>query len=321
MDFELTEDQVALQEGVRAVIDGRFSLDDVRAIEAAGRLDRDRWRELGETGVFSITLPEADGGLELGVSEAALVFEELGRALVPGPLVATLLAAPWIDGAATGETIVGRFEPGTPVSVVEHPGDLDALFTLAPDGVRRLDPAAIVSTPVERPVDALTPLGIVDGDVPAGELIADVVTAERARLVGIVLTSALQLGLALRATELATTYAKEREQFGRVIGSFQAVKHLCADMLVRAEVARAAVYAAAVALDGRSDDDPARAAAVAKTMAGDAAIANGKTGIQVHGGIGFTWEVDAQRFWKRAIVLDTHFGNSDEHAEVVAAML
>jgi alkylation response protein AidB-like acyl-CoA dehydrogenase len=102
MDFELTDDQVALQEGVRAFLDGRFSLDDVRAIEAAGHLDRDRWRELGDTGVFSLTLPEADGGLELGVSEAALVFEELGRALVPGPLVATFLAAPWIDGAATG---------------------------------------------------------------------------------------------------------------------------------------------------------------------------------------------------------------------------
>ena len=90
--------------------------------------------------MFSITLPEADGGLELGVSEAALVFEELGRALVPGPLVATFLAAPWIDGAATGETIVGRFEPGTPVSVLEHPDDLDALFTLAADGVRRHRP-------------------------------------------------------------------------------------------------------------------------------------------------------------------------------------
>ncbi len=321
MDFELTDDQVSLQEGVRAFLDGRFPLDAVRAVEAAGRLDRDRWRELGETGGFSLTLPEADGGLELGVSEAALVFEELGRALVPGPLVATFLAASWIDGAATGETFVGRFEPGTPVSVLEHPADLDAVFTLAPDGVRRLDPAAITTRPVERPVDALTPLGIVTSDVPAGDVIADADAAERARLVGIVLTSALQLGLALRATELATEYAKQREQFGRVIGSFQAVKHLCADMLVRAEVARAAVYAAAVTLDGRSDDDPVRAATAAKIMAGDAAIANGKTGIQVHGGIGFTWEVDAQRFWKRAVVLDTHFGNSDEHAEAVAAML
>ena len=321
MDFELTDDQVSLQDGVRAFLDGRFPLDTVREIEAAGHLDRGRWQELGETGVFSITLPEADGGLELGVSEAALVFEELGRALVPGPLVATFLAAPWIDGAATGETIVGQFETGTPVSVLEHPADLDALFTLADDGVRRVDPTAIATRPVERPVDALTPLAIVEGDVPAGDVIADAPAADRARLVGTVLTSALQLGLALRATELATAYAKEREQFGRVIGSFQAVKHLCADMLVRAEVARAAVYAAAVALDGRSDDDPVRAAAAAKILAGDAAIANGKAGIQVHGGIGFTWEVDAQRFWKRAVVLDTHFGNSDEHAEAVAAML
>ena len=321
MDFELTDDQVALQEGVRAFLDGRFSLDDVRAIEAAGHLDRDRWRELGETGVFSITLPEADGGLELGVCEAALVFEELGRALVPGPLVATFLAAPWIDGAATGETIVGRFEPGTPVSVLEHPDDLDALYTFRPDGVHRIDPGALTTVPVERPVDSLTPLAVVESEVFVGEVLADTAAAERARLVGIVLTSALQLGLALRATELATAYAKEREQFGKVIGSFQAVKHLCADMLVRAEVARAAVYAAAVALDGKSDDDPMRAAAAAKILAGDAAIANGKSSIQVHGGIGFTWEVDAQRFWKRAIVLDTHFGNSDEHAEAVAAML
>ncbi len=321
MDFELTSDQESLQEGMRSFLDGRFTLDDVRGIEAAGHLDRDRWRELGDTGVFSLTLPEADGGLELGVSEAALVFEELGRALVPGPLVATLLAAPYVDGAATGAAVVGLFEPGEPVSVVEHQPDLDALLVLDAAGIRRVDPAVIATTPVPRPVDALTPVWVVDGPVPDGDVVADGEAAGRARLVGMTLTAALQLGLALRATELAVAYAKEREQFGRVIGSFQAVKHLCADMLVRAEVARAAVYAAAVALDGRSDEDPARAAAVAKVMAGDAAIANGKTGIQVHGGIGFTWEVDAQRFWKRATVLDTHFGNSDEHAEAVAALL
>jgi alkylation response protein AidB-like acyl-CoA dehydrogenase len=306
---------------MRAFLDGRFSLDTVRGIEATGRLDRDRWRELGDTGVFSLTLPEADGGLELGISEAALVFEELGRALVPGPLVATFLAAPFVDGAAAGEVIVGLLEPAEPVSVVEHQPDLDVLLVLDGSGIRRVDPSAVATTAVGRPVDALTPVWVVDGAVPDGEVVTDAATAARMRLVGMVLTSALQLGLALRATELATAYAKEREQFGRVIGSFQAVKHLCADMLVRAEVARAAVYAAAVALDGRSDEDPARAAAVAKVMAGDAAIANGKSGIQVHGGIGFTWEVDAQRFWKRATVLDTHFGNSDEHADAVAALL
>jgi alkylation response protein AidB-like acyl-CoA dehydrogenase len=321
MDFELTSDQESLQEGMRSFLDGRLPLDVVREIEAAGRLDRARWGELGETGVFSLTLPESDGGLGLGISEAVLVFEELGRALVPGPLVATFLAAASVPGAATGAAIVGLFEPATPVSVVEHQPDLDAVLVLDGSGIRRVDPTAIASSPVRRPVDALTPVWVVDGEVPEGELVADADAAHRARLVGTVLTSALQLGLASRATELATAYAKEREQFGRVIGSFQAVKHLCADMLVRAEVARAAVYAAAVAFDGRSDEDPARAAAVAKVMAGDAAIANGKSGIQVHGGIGFTWEVDAQRFWKRAVVLDTHFGNSDAHADAVAALL
>ena len=130
----------------------------------------------------------------------------------------------------------------------------------------------------------------------------------------------MQLGLALAAVDLATAYAMEREQFGRPIGSFQAVKHLLADMLVKAEVARAAVYAAC-AVDGASTDDPVHAASVAKVLAGDAALFCGKTGIQVHGGMGFTWEVDAQRYWKRASVLDTHFGNSDEHAVAVAATL
>ena len=216
MDFELTPDQESLQEGIRSVLDGRFPLDTVREIEAAGTLDRGRWRELGETGVFSLTMPEADGGLGLGLAEAALVFEELGRALVPGPLVATLLAAPWVDGAATGEAIVGLYEPATPVSLVERQPELDALIVLDDSGIRRVDPTAVPTVPVRRPVDALTPVWLVTGEVPVGEIVADAGASARARLEGIVLTAALQLGLALRATELATAYAKEREQFGRV---------------------------------------------------------------------------------------------------------
>ena len=116
-------------------------------------------------------------------------------------------------------------------------------------------------------------------------------------------------------------YAKHREQFGRTIGSFQAVKHLLADMFTKAEVARSGVHAAACALDGASSDDPDRAASAAKLLAGEAALFCGKTGIQVHGGMGFTWEVDAQRYWKRACVLDTHFGSGDEHALRIAALL
>jgi alkylation response protein AidB-like acyl-CoA dehydrogenase len=322
VDFELTSDQTDLQEGMRAFCDGRFPIDVVRAIEdGGGRLDRSRWQQLGEHGVFSLRLPEADGGLELGVSEAVLAFEELGRALVPGPLVASHLAAELIPGAATGEQIVGILEPAAPVTMVEFVDDLDALLVLSDNGVHRIDKAQLATAEIERPLDPLTPVRLVMGDIPAGEQVAGPDVAQRWRLVGAVLTAGLQVGIARRSVELATEYAKEREQFGRAIGSFQAIKHLIADMFVRAEVARAGVESAACALDSRSDDDPVRAASSAKLMADDAGRFCARTCIQVHGGIGFTWEVDVQRYWKRACVLDTHFGTGDAHAEIVASTL
>jgi alkylation response protein AidB-like acyl-CoA dehydrogenase len=158
-------------------------------------------------------------------------------------------------------------------------------------------------------------------ELPAGTTIADASVAAEWRQWGATLTAAQLLGLADGALQLAVAYAKEREQFGRPIGSFQAVKHLCADMLTRVELARSAVYAAAVTLDGRGVDDPQRMVAAAKITAGEAALANGKSCIQVHGGMGFTAEVDAHFYLKRAFVLDTWFGSVDAHAEAVAATL
>jgi alkylation response protein AidB-like acyl-CoA dehydrogenase len=322
VDFELTDDQVLLQQGIRAFCDGRFPPDAVRAIEdAGGRLDRERWQELGDTGVFSLRLPDGDGGLGLGMPEAALVFEELGRALVPGPLVATELAARSVPGAAAGLSVVGLVDGGDQVLAIEHPDDLDALLVLDDDGARIVDPRAIVGVDAERPLDALTPVRFVSGALPDGERALDRDGAARLRLEGVVLTAAMQLGIAGRTVELATGYAKQREQFGRPIGSFQAVKHIAADMLVRAEVARGAVYAAACTLDGLSNDEPVRAAAAAAVVAGEAALANAEACIQVHGGIGYTWELDVQRYWKRAAVLDTHFGNTEMWSEAVAASL
>jgi alkylation response protein AidB-like acyl-CoA dehydrogenase len=271
--------------------------------------------------VFSLRLSEADGGLELGVSEAVLVFQELGRAIVPGPLVASHLAAEIIPGAATGEQVVGILEPSVPVSMIEYFDDLDVLLVVTDDGVRRVDPATLAAQVVDRPLDPLSPVRVVTGDIPAGELVAGPDVAHRWLLTGAVLTGGLQVGIADRTVELATAYAKEREQFGRAIGSFQAIKHLIADMFVKAAVARAGVESAACALDGRSDDDPVRAASSAKIMADEAARFCARTCIQVHGGIGYTWEVDVQRYWKRACVLDTHFGGVDAHAEVVASTL
>jgi alkylation response protein AidB-like acyl-CoA dehydrogenase len=322
VDFELTDDQVSLQEGIRAFCDGRFPPDAVRAIEdTGGRLDRERWQELGDTGVFSLRLPESEGGLGLGMPEAALVFEELGRALVPGPLVATELAAPFVPGAAAGATVVGFVDAGDEVLAIEHPDDLDALLVLDDGGLRVVDARTVAGSDAERPLDALTPVRFVSDALPDGERVLDRDRAARLRTEGAVLTAAIQLGIAGRTVELATEYAKQREQFGRPIGSFQAVKHIAADMLVRTEVARGAVYAAACTLDGLSNDDPVRAAAAAAVVAADAALANAEACIQVHGGIGYTWELDVQRYWKRAAVLETHFGNPDAWAEVVAATL
>jgi alkylation response protein AidB-like acyl-CoA dehydrogenase len=316
MDFWLTDDHVALQDGIRSFLQGRFPLDDIRAVEETDAvIDTARWAELAEMGVFSL---RTDG---MGMRDAVLVFEELGRALVPGPLVGSHLASGLIDGAAGGTTIVGLIEPQDVATIVEHATQVDALLRFTDDAVVRVDPAALQTERIERPLDALSPTWRVLGGSLEGDTVATGDAARTLQRAGIVLTAAQQLGLALAAVDLATEFAKGREQFGRPIGSFQAVKHLLAEMLVKAEVARAAVYAAACAFDDASDDDPDRAASAAKVMAGDAALFNGKTGIQVHGGMGFTWEVDAQRYWKRAVVLDGTFGQSDHHAALVAATL
>src|SRR5205823_3094959 len=121
--------------------------------------------------------------------------------------------------------------------------------------------------------------------------------------------------------DLAVAYCAERKQFNRPVGSFQAVKHLLADMLVQAEMARMAAYAAAVHLDDPSLGGAERAVAAAKCVAGHAATANGAKCVQAHGGMGFTWEVDAHLYLKRAWVVDTAFGSADDHADAMAHLL
>jgi alkylation response protein AidB-like acyl-CoA dehydrogenase len=316
VDFWTTDDQEALRQAMRAFVAGRCPLDGLHGREESGMaIDRQQWRELAEMGVFSL---RSDG---LGAREAVIVFEELGRALVPGPLVATHLAAGMVDGAGAGATIVGLLDAQPYVTMIEHARQVDGLLRFAGDELRLVDPRLLTLAAVERPLDPLTPVWRCTADPPPGELIAHGEAVQQLHDLGVALTAALQLGVALSAVDLATDYAKHREQFGRPIGSFQAVKHMLAEMLVKAEVARAAVYAAACALDGASSDDPRRAASAAKVVAGEAALFNGRTGIQVHGGMGFTWEVDAQRYWKRAVVLDTTFGTTDAHAMSIAATL
>jgi alkylation response protein AidB-like acyl-CoA dehydrogenase len=204
---------------------------------------------------------------------------------------------------------------------VEYLDTLDDVVVLCGLDARSVPAGALRGESSSWPLDPLTPVTKVMS-LPAGDTIN--VDGAEIRRAGATLTAALQLGLADRCTELAVAYAKERVQFDRPIGAFQAIKHLCADMLVRTEVARAAVYAAGAHLDDMdlaSYADLDRGISGAKVMAGEAAIANGKAATQVFGGMGFTWEVDVHLYLKRAWVLDTHFGSGDIHCDAVAAAL
>ncbi|MCZ7531400.1 MAG: acyl-CoA/acyl-ACP dehydrogenase [Acidimicrobiia bacterium] len=320
MDFELSADQEALRDGIAELLAGRFGIERVRACEnLPGAVDRERWRELGEAGVFALRLPEADGGLDLGLVDAAVVFEELGAALVPGPLVWSEVCAGVVGGAADGSTVVGGVsaQVGDRV-VIEHLGGIDALARVGSERVARLEPGDVTAEPLARPLDPLTPVSLVEA-LPEGDPLA--LAPARARRDGAVLCAAYLVGMARAMAASGVVYALEREQFDRPIGSFQSIKHLLADAAVRVEMARASVHAAALHVDDPELGDVRRAVAGSKHLAGEAAIANARTALQVHGGMGFTWEVDVHLYLKRAWVLDTVFGSADEHADAVAACL
>lgn len=307
VDFQLTDDQRALRAGMRELLERRFPRTRLRAVvdgdaERGAEVDRALWRELGAAGLFALRVPESAGGVGLGLPEAVLAFEEAGRALLPGPLVATELAAglsgALAAGAVQGETVVTALDEEGAQAPVEHLACADAVLVLGSTAVE-LIPAAEVAHAAEpiRSVDPATPLHRTapprtrqDQAGPGRSGIA-----ARLRREAALLTAAQQLGSASRTVELAVDHAKRRTQFGRPIGAFQAVQHLCAQMLVRAESSRSVVYAAAVT------EDPGDMAA-AKLLADEAAVRNARDCLQVHGGMGFTWEADVHLHLKRAWV-------------------
>lgn len=317
MEFRLDPDQVDMRDTVARFFADRFPLDAVAERES-GDLDRATWAQMADLGICGLLADPAKGGSGLGVLEAALVFEQVGSHLVPGPLAWTVLAAPLIDGAAAGEVVVAGCLAGEE-SQVEGAEDADVVVVLRPDRVvahRRaevdlhrlapLDPSARVARVV--PV----------GD---GEVVGDRSAADRMRLVGTVLASAELAGVASRALDVAREHALARHQFGAPIGSFQAVKHMLADMYVDATLAQSATYAAAAVVDSPGEDDPMRAAAAAKVLATTAAVDGASTAIQVLGGMGFTWDMPPNHLLKRAWHAAHRFGAEDAHAEWIGGGL
>ena len=161
-------------------------------------------------------------------------------------------------------------------------------------------------------MDPLTRMGRVTG-LAGGEPVGARDTADRLRTVGTLLTAAMLSGVSARSLDVAREYALERQQFGAPIGSFQAVKHMLADMYVRSVSAQSATYAAAAVIHDPGSDDPARAVAGAKLLAADAAIVNAGAAVQVLGGMGFTWHMLPNYLLKRAWALDNDFGVIEEH--------
>jgi alkylation response protein AidB-like acyl-CoA dehydrogenase len=338
MDFRVSDDQKVLADGIRAMLAGRLPLDHLREREdAESSISESDWAALGATGVFALTLPEP-AGTGLGMADAVVVFEELGRALIPGPLVGTFLAARagLLDGAAEGLVQVGVHGAGNGPILIEHLASLHALLVLSgherTSTTRLLSPAPPASSAnrITAPLCPLTPMWQLQS-LPAGDPVSD--PGNLLGRDGALLTAALQIGHAAETLDLAVAYAKERHQFGKPIGSFQAVKHICADMLVRVEVARCAVHAAACLIDepevvqlqseaGGSGSDTAvtRAVMGAKLLADEAAIANARAAIQVHGGMGYTWEVPLHLHLKRSRVLATNFGTPGQLSAALSAL-
>ncbi|HVX19323.1 MAG TPA: acyl-CoA dehydrogenase family protein [Acidimicrobiales bacterium] len=319
MQFSLDDDQLAMRDAARAVCDDHLDLANVAQREGrpAGSA---AWNALAHLGVFEL-LAE---GSSVGIVEAAVVFEELGAHLATGPVLWSTLAGSLPGGAAGSAPVAGivaddQVAPGQPI-VVEHLAEADSVLILRADAVERCAADDLASAPSDAPLDPLTPCSVLDA-MPVGERVGDAAAAHALRRSGRVLNAAMLVGGAQGALTVARDYALEREQFGVPIGSFQAIKHLLADMYVRVELARAAAYAAAALVAGRGADDPDRATSAAKLLAGEAAIANARTAVQVLGGMGFTWDMLPHYFLKRAWTLEHAFGTSSSHAESLGTAL
>jgi len=316
MDLTPTSEQKDIADSVAEYLSAEVPIERMRLALDAGSLVNDAlWKQWASMGFFSVAVPESQGGLSLGLVEEFLMFGEFGRHLAPGPILSSVLAthlsveagakeltASLVDGAER----VGLRVGGTGFDVT--PGGLVLSLSAEAGVLERVRSAEPV--PSIDPTVALT-------EVEVGEEVARVHGAELQTRQWI-LTAAVLLGLAQTAQRQSTGYARMRQQFGKPIGSFQAVKHRCADMLTRCYVAESQLRFAAVAVSAGHGDRRVQAAA-ALQLALDAARENTAINIQNHGGIGFTAEHDAGLYLKRAVCVQASLGAPEQWTSVLRA--
>lgn len=304
MDFTFTPEQDALREQAR---------------EFLAANPEPTWAELAELGWTGVSISEEAGGAGLGFVEEAVLFEELGRALYHGPYLSTIaLALPALPDDLRAEVAAGTTSWTLALGpLVPDLDTADRVALAGGDGIYELEGEERETLTT---TDETRPLGVVRGGSPGRRLAESTVLTEiRARSHAALAVEAC--GVARRALELAVEYAASREQFGRPIGVYQAVSHPLADAYTQLELARSLALWAAWCV---AEDEPqsALAAAAAKAHASEAAVAVCETAIQVHGGIGFTWEHVLQRLYKRALWIES-FGTSATRlrAEIAAELL
>ncbi len=350
MRFELDEDVALLQASTRELLEKESPLADARVLmeESPEGFSRRLHEQLGELGYLSLLLPPDDGGM--GSLALAAVCQELGRAATPGPILDSMLAvrtlagcegaeaASWQDRAASGAALVvlaeregdAPDEPAEPATrcqdgrvrgtkrFVPFGACADALLVTTADGLALVPrPDAGWDATALPTLDHAQRFAEIRLDTP-GTLVADAPRAaallEEVRRLGALGASAVLLGLMERSLETTVGYLKEREAFAAPLASFQALQHRSADMLVQTEGSRSAVYRAAWATD-HAPQQAAYLTAVAKAWAGPAARAVCGESVQMHGGVGFTWEYDPHVYLKRVKTLEQHYGSTRQQLE------
>jgi alkylation response protein AidB-like acyl-CoA dehydrogenase len=329
MNFDFSDDQKSIKSTARDFLASRFGSEKVRQLAESRAYDDALWREMCDLGWPGIAISEQYGGQGLGLVELVILTEEAGFALAPAPLLSNAAAAliveragtdeqreRWLPGMASGEELgtVAFLTDGTTRLV---PDAREASVIVAVDGASaRLIPAQDASLSDELTIDATRRFASLQ--VNGGEELDIDRDAARA-LVSVPLAGEL-VGIAQHAMEMAVAYAKDRKQFGHPIGAFQAVAHRCAQMLLEVEGARSTTYYAAWTADNEPES-LALAAAMAKAYASDAGWRVAASSLQVHGGIGFTWEHDLHFFLKRARTGAQLFGSAREHRDRVADLI
>lgn len=324
MDFDLSDEQVALKDAVMSMLERERAKERARELADADLwVDADLWKKVVAQGWHLVAVPEDRGGVGLGVMELAILAEQASRQLAPVPVVGTALTAHALAYVGADGPLSTLAEGG--IGCIGRSGEftLDApvadVGVVLGDGVWVIDmrdDAVVERVPCLDPMRSLgrvrqPRIGEEVGDADAARVLAD-----RAAVV----YSASILGACAAVLEMSTEYAKVREQFGRPIGSFQAIKHRLADMYVDLEGMRAATYYAAWAVDVDAEDG-STAASAAKAWCSEAGPRLMANGLQVHGGVGFTWEHDLHFYLKRTEVDARVFGDDAYHRDRLVSEL